>query len=137
MQLPRSIITGFPRNRHRSINSCEKWSSSPQVTTRRRFQPPLFSPRTSSEIAGELHDYTGLSVDYLLKANLRVEGGAFSKMLQDAEGVTTGRLDSRFRGPDFNRLSEEAEYDPLAGATSAAYIAAINDYVRTELKFGK
>jgi carboxypeptidase C (cathepsin A) len=89
------------------------------------------------EIAGKLHNFTGLPMDYILKANLRIEGGAFSKMLQDAEGVTTGRLDTRFRGPDLNRLSEEAEYDPQASAISAAYTAAINDYMRTELKFGK
>jgi len=76
-------------------------------------------------------------VEYLLKANLRVEGGAFSKQLQDAEGITTGRIDSRYRGPDLNRLSEEAEYDPQASAVSGSYATAINDYLRTELKFGK
>ena len=88
-------------------------------------------------IAEKLHKYTGLPVDYILKANLRVEGGAFSKQLQDADGVTTGRLDTRYRGPDLNRLSEEAEYDPQASAVSGAYATAINDYLRTELKFGK
>ncbi len=88
-------------------------------------------------IAEKLHKYTGLPVDYLLKANLRVAGGEFSKTLQDADGMTTGRIDTRYRGPDLNRLSGEAEYDPQASAISAAYATAINDYVRTELKFGK
>ncbi len=88
-------------------------------------------------IAEKLHSYTGLSVEYLLKANLRVSGGAFSKNLQDTEGLTTGRVDTRYRGPDLNRLSEEAEYDPQASAISSAYTAAINYYLRTELKFGK
>ena len=57
--------------------------------------------------------------------------------MQDADGITTGRIDSRYRGPDLNRLSEEAEYDPQASAISGAYATAINDYLRTELKFGK
>ncbi|HTS29362.1 MAG TPA: hypothetical protein VMH81_26005 [Bryobacteraceae bacterium] len=87
-------------------------------------------------IAARLHDYTGLPVDYILKANLRVEGGAFSKMLRDADGFTTGRLDTRFSGPDLNRLSEEAEYDPQDVAISSAYLAAINSYLRTQLEFG-
>jgi carboxypeptidase C (cathepsin A) len=88
-------------------------------------------------IAEKLHQYTGLSVEYILKSDLRVSGGAFSKNLRDAEGITVGRIDTRYKGPDLNRLSEEAEYDPQGSAISAAYTAAINDYTRRELKFGK
>jgi len=88
-------------------------------------------------VAERLHNYTGLPVDYILKSNLRVSGGAFSKTLQDPEGITTGRGDTRYRGPDLNRLSEEAQYDPLMNAISAAYTTAINQYLRAELKYGK
>jgi carboxypeptidase C (cathepsin A) len=88
-------------------------------------------------IAEKLHNYTGLPVEYLLKSNLRVSGGAFSKTLQDPDGVTTGRVDTRYRGPDLDRLSEEAEYDPLINAISSAYTTAINQYLRTDLKYGK
>jgi carboxypeptidase C (cathepsin A) len=89
------------------------------------------------EIAQKLHNYTGLPVAYLLKSNLRVQGGAFSKTLQDPEGLTTGRLDTRYEGPDLNPTSEEAEYDPQSNAISSAYTAAINQYLRAELKYGK
>jgi carboxypeptidase C (cathepsin A) len=88
-------------------------------------------------IAEKLHNYTGLPVDYLLKANLRVSGGEFSKTLQDNAGVTTGRLDTRYQGPDMDRLSEEAEYDPLMNSVAAAYTSAINQYMRADLKYGK
>jgi carboxypeptidase C (cathepsin A) len=88
-------------------------------------------------IAEKLHNYTGLPVDYILKSNLRVSGGAFSKTLEDPDGTTTGRVDTRYRGPDLNRLSQEAEYDPSTNAISAAYAAAINQYLRTELKYGE
>jgi len=87
-------------------------------------------------VAAKLHLYTGLPVAYLLKANLRVSGGAFSKNLQDEQGLTTGRLDTRYQGPDFNRLSEEAEYDPQSSAVSSAYTTAINQYLRVDLKYG-
>jgi carboxypeptidase C (cathepsin A) len=87
-------------------------------------------------VAEKLHQYTGLPVAYLLKANLRVSGGAFSKTLQDDNGITTGRLDTRYQGPDYNRLSEEAEYDPQSNAVSSAYTTAINYYLRSELKYG-
>ena len=87
-------------------------------------------------VAEKLHLYTGLPVAYLLKADLRVSVGAFAKTLRDEEGITTGRLDSRYQGPDFNRLSEEAEYDPQSNALSSAYTTAINHYLRTELRYG-
>ena len=87
-------------------------------------------------VAEKLHGYTGLPVAYLMKSNLRVSGGAFSKNLQDADGLTTGRLDTRYKGPDFDPLSEEAEYDPQSQAISSAYTTAINQYMRTELKYG-
>ena len=88
-------------------------------------------------IAEKLHQYTGLTVAYLLKSNLRVEGGPFSKMLQDPQGLTTGRLDTRYQGPDLDPLSESAEYDPQSNAISSAYTTAINQYLRNELKFGR
>jgi carboxypeptidase C (cathepsin A) len=87
-------------------------------------------------VAEKLHEYTGLPVAYLLKTNLRVQGGAFSKNLQDPEGLTTGRLDTRYKGPDFNPTSEEADYDPQSQAIASAYTTAINHYLRMDLKYG-
>ncbi|MDR3751817.1 MAG: peptidase S10 [Terracidiphilus sp.] len=88
-------------------------------------------------VAEKLHDYTGLPVAYLLKANLRVSGGEFEKTLQDDQDLTTGRLDTRFSGPNMNPLSENAEYDPQSSAISSAYVALFNDYVRRDLKYGE
>jgi carboxypeptidase C (cathepsin A) len=88
-------------------------------------------------IAAKLHDYTGLSTAYILKSDLRIEGGAFSKTLQDDEGITTGRLDTRYQGPNFDRLASSAEYDPQSDAISSAYTTAINQYLRVDLKYGE
>ncbi|BBD78794.1 S10 family peptidase [Aerosticca soli] len=92
-------------------------------------------PARKQTVAEQLHRYTGLPVDYLLKANLRVTGGMFEHALQADEDLTTGRLDSRFEGPSLDPLSKEAQYDPQSAAISAAYVAAFNDYVRHALKF--
>src|SRR5205814_146799 len=88
-------------------------------------------------VASKLHQYTGLPVSYILKADLRIDGGEFEKNLQDEAGYTTGRLDTRFSGPTMDPLSKEADYDPQAAAISSAYVSAFNDYVRTQLKFGQ
>ena len=87
-------------------------------------------------VAEKLHEYTGLPVSLLLKADLRMTGGEFEQDLQLDEDTTTGRLDSRYKGPDLDPLSEEAGYDPQSNALSAAYTTAINNYLRTELKYG-
>ena len=89
------------------------------------------------QVAEKLHDYIGLPVAYLLKANLRVSGGEFAKTLQDAQDLTTGRLDTRFSGPTMNPLSENADYDPQSSAISSAYVSLFNDYVRRDLKYGE
>ena len=88
-------------------------------------------------VAEKLHNYTGLPIAYLLKADLRVSGGGFTKNLQDDQDLTTGRLDTRFSGPTINPLSEEAEYDPQSSAISSAYVSLFNDYVRRDLKYGE
>jgi carboxypeptidase C (cathepsin A) len=88
-------------------------------------------------IVEKLHQYTGLSAAYIEKANLRISGGEFEKTLQDANDLTTGRLDTRFSGPTLDPLSKQAEYDPQSAAISAAYVAAFNDYVRKDLRYGE
>ena len=87
-------------------------------------------------VAEKLHGYTGLSVEYLMRSDLRVVGGDFSKELKLDETTTIGRLDTRFQGPDLNPLSEGAEYDPQSEAISSAWTAAINEYLHKDLKYG-
>jgi len=95
------------------------------------------APEQRDAIAAKLHQYTGLPVEYIEKADLRINAGEFEKTLQDDRNMTTGRLDTRFSGPTFDPLSKEAEYDPQSAAISSAYVSAFNDYVRKELKFGE
>ncbi len=94
------------------------------------------SDEEKQQTAEKLHEYTGLPVAYLLKADLRVNGGEFEKNLQDDQDLTTGRLDTRFSGPSIDPLSEGADYDPQSSAISSAYVALFNDYVRRDLKYG-
>ncbi|HUP68056.1 MAG TPA: peptidase S10 [Sphingomicrobium sp.] len=88
-------------------------------------------------IAERLSAYTGLSVSYLLKTNLRIEYGAFQKELMAGQEATTGTLDTRFVGATIDPLSKVASYDPQSAAISAAYLAAWNGYVRSTLHYGQ
>jgi carboxypeptidase C (cathepsin A) len=106
------------------------------------YREALFAGSTlgqakEKEIAEKLHDFTGLPVAYLMKADLRVTGGMFEHELQSGTDTTTGRLDTRFSGPTMDPLGKESDYDPQSAAISSAYVSAFNDYVRSDLKFGK
>jgi carboxypeptidase C (cathepsin A) len=95
------------------------------------------SDEEKQAVAEKLHGYIGLPVAYLVKANLRVNGGEFEKMLLDDQNLTTGRLDTRFSGPHMDPLSQAADYDPQSSAISSAYVSLFNDYVRKDLKYGE
>jgi carboxypeptidase C (cathepsin A) len=86
-------------------------------------------------IAEKLAAYTGLSVPYLLKTNLRIEYGAFQKELLEKEQLTTGTLDTRFVGATLDPLSKVATYDPQGSAIGAAYVAAWQSYARNRLNY--
>ena len=88
-------------------------------------------------IAQQLSAYTGLSIAYLLKTNLRIEYGAFQKELLADQSATTGTLDTRFVGATLDPLSKVATWDPQSSATSAAYVGAYNNYVRDRLHYGE
>jgi carboxypeptidase C (cathepsin A) len=96
----------------------------------------MLPPDQRDAIAEKLHEYTGLPVDYIKKADLRVNGGEFEKTLLGDTDTTTGRLDTRFSGPTIDPLSEESDYDPQSAAISSAYVTAFNDYVRKDLHYG-
>jgi len=87
-------------------------------------------------VAQQLAAFTGLSVPYLLKSNLRVEYGAFQKELLAGQDTTVGTLDTRFVGATIDPLSKTATYDPQSAAISAAYVGAFNGYVRDKLRYG-
>jgi carboxypeptidase C (cathepsin A) len=87
-------------------------------------------------VAAKLHEYTGLSVDYLKKANLRVHEAQFTQELRREHHETVGRLDARFLGVSFDLLGEQADYDPQSAAIGSAFTAAFLDYLHGDLKFG-
>jgi len=92
-------------------------------------------PAQVAAVRARLSQYTGLSEDYLQKANLRVNATQFRAELQRTQGMVTSRLDARFDGFTNELLAEGAGYDPQSTAITGAYTAAINRYLRDELGF--
>lgn len=88
-----------------------------------------------TNVAQQLSRYTGLSADFLLRNNLRVDLGRFRKELLRDQNRTVGRLDARFLGIDVDSLTESPDYDAADAALSGAYIAALNSYLFGRLGF--
>lgn len=117
------------------LNEVEQFAMGPYASALAKGS--TLSNQEFNQIADKLHQYTGLPVDYIKKANLRISGGEFEKNLLSSQDETTGRLDTRFSGPTMDPLSEGSEYDPQSAAISSAYVTLFNDYVRNVLHFGK
>ena len=117
------------------LGQVEKWSLGDYAAA--LAAGASLDPARRDAIAQQLHLYTGLPVEYIKRADLRINGGEFEQNLQLDTETTTGRLDARFSGPAMDPLSKEADYDPQSSSISSAYVSAFNDYVRRELKYGE
>ena len=103
--------------------------------TRALMQGAALSDAERDATAQKLHEYTGLSIEYIKKADLRVTEGEFTQELLREHRETVGRLDARFTGLTLDVLAKEADYDPQSEAISAAFTASFLDYYYRELKF--
>ena len=92
-------------------------------------------PEERASIRHQLARFTGLSEDYLEKADLRVTPARFFKELLRDRGLTIGRLDSRYTGKDYDNAGENVDNDPSFYGIDAGYTAAVNAWERGVLGF--
>ncbi|MGD1894443.1 MAG: S10 family peptidase [Cyclobacteriaceae bacterium] len=89
-----------------------------------------------NQIISRLHQYTGLSEEYLERTHYRIHISRFVKELRRDEGVTVGRLDGRMTGVDYDDAGEFYEFDPSYSATIyGPYTTAINAYLKADLEY--
>ena len=86
-------------------------------------------------VARQFAAYTGLSVQFVKDANLRVSLGRFRKELLRSQSLTLGRFDSRFTGTDADAAGETPDYDASDAGISGAFVAAFHIYLDTELGY--
>ncbi len=98
-------------------------------------QGDRLDPATRARVVQKLHDYTGLSTQYVDLANLRVTADRFEKELLRAQRRTVGRLDGRFTGIDRDPTTAEPDYDPTDSALTPVYTALFNSYSRGALEW--
>jgi carboxypeptidase C (cathepsin A) len=86
-------------------------------------------------IAAKVAAYTGLSVQYVKEANLRISPTRFRKELLRDQRLILGRYDARFEGTDIDAAGENPGYDPSSSAITGAFVSAFHEYLDKELKY--
>jgi carboxypeptidase C (cathepsin A) len=95
------------------------------------------APEEKGAVVAKLARYTGLSEEFVRRCNLRIDGSRFRKELLRSEGQHVGRFDSRYTGGDRDAVSTYPDFDPSYVAVQGPYTAALNTYVRNDLKIDK
>jgi carboxypeptidase C (cathepsin A) len=86
-------------------------------------------------VAAKMSDLTGLSVQYLKEAKLRVAPTRFRKELLRGDDRILGRYDARFEGFDTDSAGENPAYDPSDTGPAGPFVGAFHDYIQKELKY--
>jgi carboxypeptidase C (cathepsin A) len=87
------------------------------------------------EIAQKVSGFTGLPVDYVKDAKLRISATRFRKELLRGDEKILGRYDARFQGDDIDAAGENPGFDPSDTAISGVFVGAFHDYIQSELKY--
>ena len=87
------------------------------------------------QIAQQAGAMIGVSPDFLIRSNLRPGPDRFRKELLRDQRRTVGRLDSRFDGIDVDAGGDSPEFDAANEYIAGAFIAAINNYLFTDLGY--
>jgi len=87
------------------------------------------------KIVAGLVRLTGLAPQVIEDNNLRVDPGVFRKQLLHGQGLILGAYDGRLTGRDGDPSQPWAGFDPASAAVMGPFSAAMNSYVRGELKF--
>ncbi|GMV88321.1 MAG: peptidase S10 [Chthonomonas sp.] len=115
------------------LDEVGQWANSEYVAAL-ALGDQLPAKRRSALIA-RMAAYTGLSKDYLDRADCRIEIMGFCKELMRKERRTVGRLDTRFLGIDLRQNADKFEHDPSMTAIRPPYTAMANDYYRRTLGY--
>ena len=99
------------------------------------FQGASLPAAERARVAAKLARLTGLPAKFIEDHNLRIGSETFGKELLRDRGLIVGRFDGRITGNDSDPASSRPDFDPSFTAVDGAFSAAMNAYVRGELKF--
>ena len=119
-----------PENLKAFLEEVSRFAATDYLTA--LFQGDALPEPEKERIIAKLHQYTGISKTYWRRANLRVNSTRFMKEALRDQGLTVGRLDSRYVEDDPDDVGEFPQNDP-SSSIDGAYVAAFNHYLAQDL----
>jgi len=93
------------------------------------------TPAQKDAEAQKVANFTGVSKQYALNANLRIEAGAYRTELLRDRRETVGRYDSRMIGLNGDANATREDYDPSDVAPSGAFMSMFMQYLHNDLNY--
>lgn len=96
----------------------------------------FISPAERDKVAEKMSYFSGIKKKVILQHNLDVPKSYFWKeLLRDKNGMTIGRLDSRYNGIDKRVAGDSPDYNSEITSWLHSFTPAINYYIREHLNF--
>lgn len=124
---------GRPESLEAFVEEARVFANGPYATA--LLKGSDISPQETDQIAQQMSRFTGLSVDYLKRANLRVSLSRFRKELLREDHATIGRFDSRYKGIDADAAGEDPEYDASSTGITGLYVGSFLDQVTNKIGY--
>lgn len=115
------------------LSEVRQWTFGPYASA--LLKGSDITPEEKAAVARQMSAYTGLSEQFILRNDLRVDLSRFRKELLRDQGKTIGRLDARFTGTDADDAGDAPEYDAADRSLSGSYIGALNSYLFGTLRY--
>lgn len=93
------------------------------------------SASEAQQVARQMAAYTGLSEEFILRADLRIDLQHFQTELLRDRHVSTGRLDARYLLPVADANADSPVDDPTSTSITGAYLASFMDYATRTLGY--
>jgi carboxypeptidase C (cathepsin A) len=122
-----------PATVEQAIAEARAFAQGPYVAALEKGQ--TISPEERDAIARQMSGLTGLSSDFIERANLRVDLSRFRKELLRDRRQTVGRFDSRYTGIDSDAAGDSPDYDASDTAITGAFIGTFSGYVMHDLGY--
>ncbi|MCK5944481.1 MAG: hypothetical protein KAI24_21010 [Planctomycetes bacterium] len=124
---------GRPQDLGAFQREVERWAMADYATA--ILAGSAIEPDRRQRVLEQMHRYTGLSKDYLDRADLRVTASQYEQQILRDRGLVVGRLDARFTGPSGDVLADRPSHDPQSSAIKSAYTSAFQQYLREDLGY--
>ena len=125
-------VTPVPQNKQAFLEQARQFATN-------ELLPGLFAgnrlkPEQKRQLVERLAYFTGLSPQYVERADLRISARRFAKELLRDESKTVGLLDARYLGDERDDLDDSTKRDAASDTISAAFNSALQVYLRNSLE---